>query len=512
MLFNSYEFIFLFLPGALLGYWLMARYVGFSASLWWLVAASLFFYGWWKPVYLPLLVASVLVNYGIGRLLSRPIMGRRLIATLGIALNLGALLYYKYTNYVLGSVDSLMGTAYNPPDIVLPLAISFFTFQQIAYLVDSYRGLTHEYSLSRYALFVTFFPQLIAGPIVHHGHIIPQLEAQGRWTPRARQLLLGLTIFSAGLFKKIVLADSISVYANQVFGAAAQGESLDLFLSWTGALCYTLQLYFDFSGYSDMAIGLALLVGMRLPLNFDSPLKSGSISELWRRWHITLTRFMRDYVYIPLGGNRKGPLRAYFNAFFTMFLSGIWHGAGTTFVIWGAYHGLLVAINNAWARLRVRLGWERERLWWDRIGAKALTLLAWIVGMVMFRADSMDTAMRLLAGMFGLHGAHLPLHWQSALHPVAPMLEAAHIGFANAALMLTYAPLLWIAVLSVIALSAPNLYQMLAREKPVLRDDTADPTRWHWAPTWPWVLATAGLAALALANMSNISQFLYFQF
>ncbi|MES0873935.1 MBOAT family O-acyltransferase [Sinimarinibacterium thermocellulolyticum] len=512
MLFNSYEFIFLFVPVALLGYWSAARWFGASSALWWLVAASLFFYGWWNPVYLPLLLASVGGNYALGRRLSRRGRGTRMLLAIGVAANLGALGYFKYTNFLLGTVDAIAGTTLNPAPIVLPLAISFFTFQQIAYLVDSYRGLTREYSFGRYTLFVVFFPQLIAGPIVHHGEMLPQFARRERMAPRTLNLLVGLSIFCVGLFKKIVLADGIAVHADAIFAAAARGETLDFFLGWTGALCYTMQLYFDFSAYSDMAVGLARLFGIRLPINFNSPYKARSIVDFWRRWHMTLSRFLRDYLYIALGGNRRGAARRYLNLFLTMLLGGIWHGAGWTFVLWGAWHGLMLIVNHAWTALRRRAGWDRDLAVWP-VFAWLLTFVGVVAGWVLFRADSVDTALRMLAAMAGANGATLPLHWRTALQPLVGLLEAMGVGFANATLMLTYAPLLWIIALGAIATFAPNVYQIFAHYRPVLRADApAAVKRLSWRPTWPWTLALAALAALALLNLSNISPFLYFQF
>ncbi|WP_370304790.1 MBOAT family O-acyltransferase [Sinimarinibacterium flocculans] len=511
MLFNSYEFIFLFLPVALLGYWSAARWLGVGAGMWWLVLASLFFYSWWNPVYLPLLLASIAINYALGRRLSRGGRGNRAILALGIAANLGTLFYFKYTNFALGVIDAAAGTAFNPPPIVLPLAISFFTFQQIAYLVDSHRGLTREYAFSRYALFVTFFPQLIAGPIVHHGEMLPQFARRSRPSPRTINLLVGLSIFTVGLFKKIVFADGVAVHADAIFGAAARGETLDFFLSWTGALCYTMQLYFDFSGYSDMAVGLARMFGIRLPINFNSPYQARSVIDFWRRWHMTLSRFLRDYLYIALGGNRRGEARRYANLFLTMLLGGIWHGAGWTFVLWGAWHGLMLIANHAWATLRCRIGWRGEAGLWQGC-AWALTFAGVVAGWVLFRADSIHTAKGMLASMMGLNGASLPLHWRGLLQPVVPALEAAGVVFENSAVMLTYTPLLWVGLLGVISVFAPNVYRIAARYRPVLRDDAPPQARLAWRPTWACTVAVAGLAALALLSLSNISQFLYFQF
>jgi len=305
MLFNSYEFIFLFLPITFLVFFAIAR-LGHEAAIIWLVLASLFFYGWGNPAYLILILLSMVANFSIGELLgsthrrNKRSLGK-IYLVLGVTLNLGTLGYFKYAGFFVDNLNTALGTEIDIGRIVLPLAISFFTFQQIAFLVDAYKGITKEYRFTHYALFVTFFPQLIAGPIVHHKDMLPQFMRRDTLKPHIENIAVGLTIFFIGLFKKAVLADGISPYGSSVFDMAAGGETLSFFQAWGGALSYTMQLYFDFSGYSDMAIGGARLFGIRLPLNFHSPYKATSIVEFWRRWHMTLSRFLRDYVYIPLG-------------------------------------------------------------------------------------------------------------------------------------------------------------------------------------------------------------------
>ncbi|TVT47942.1 MAG: MBOAT family protein, partial [Sedimenticola thiotaurini] len=306
MLFNSYYFIFLFLPIVLAVYFLLLR-KDTEYPIVWLVFASLFFYGWWNPVYLFLIIASMVINYALGWSLSdgsgmTPI-NRKRILVFGIALNLSALGYYKYAGFFIENIKTLITNDFSFEEILLPLAISFFTFQQIAYLVDAYRGITKEYRFIHYALFVTFFPQLIAGPIVHHKEMLPQFLRVTSFKKNIENFSIGITIFTIGLFKKSVLADNVAQYSTPVFDAAATGDSLSFFVAWGGAMAYTMQLYFDFSGYSDMAIGGARLFGIKLPLNFHSPYKATTIVEFWRRWHMTLSRFLRDYLYIPLGGN-----------------------------------------------------------------------------------------------------------------------------------------------------------------------------------------------------------------
>jgi len=433
MLFNSYEFIFLFLPITFLVFFAIVR-SGREAAIFWLVAASLFFYGWWNPSYLILILLSMGMNFAFGRQLGKlHAQERRNIArawlAAGVGLNLAVLGYYKYAGFFVESVNAVAGTSFHVGEIILPLAISFFTFQQIAYLVDAWKGITREYSFLHYALFVTFFPQLIAGPIVHHKEMLPQFMDKANLSPRLENLSVGLTIFFIGLFKKAVLADGVAPYSTSVFEAAGSGEPMTFFVAWGGALAYTMQLYFDFSGYSDMAIGAARLFGIRLPLNFHSPYKAVSIVEFWRRWHMTLSRFLRDYLYIPLGGSRRGKARRYLNLFTTMLLGGLWHGAGWTFVAWGGLHGLYLAVNHAWHRIhpfipgRIRL---RGRI--GKAVAWAITFLAVVVGWVFFRAPDFDSALVVLQGMSGANGVALPNGIMARLGSAGEWLTALGMG------------------------------------------------------------------------------------
>ncbi|MGR9037820.1 MAG: MBOAT family O-acyltransferase, partial [Gammaproteobacteria bacterium] len=350
MLFNSYGFIFLFLPVVLTVFFMIGKKEHHSIAIAWLVGASLFFYAWWNPAYLGLMLGSILFNYAIGISLSSDEFksSRKGILIIGITANLALLVYYKYANFFVDNLNALFGRFLYLDTVILPLAISFFTFQQIAYLVDTYKGETKELNFLHYCLFVTFFPQLIAGPIVHHREMLPQFERDSLYSINVKRHAVGYTIFAFGLFKKLVLADGIAAYAIPAFQAADAGIQLTLFEAWTGALAYTFQLYFDFSGYSDMAIGLAMMFGIRLPLNFNSPYKATNIIEFWRRWHMTLSRFMRDYIYIPLGGNKKGLVGRHLNLMITMLLGGLWHGAGWNFMFWGGLHGFYLIANHFW--------------------------------------------------------------------------------------------------------------------------------------------------------------------
>ena len=402
MLFSSLEFVFVFLPVVLLVYGGLSRLSQPHYKKVWLIAASLFFYGYWKPIYLVLIVGSMLVNFAIGRLMLRSrvvtevVDSRHFLARLtkkqylvmGIVLNLCLLGFFKYVDFFIANINWLVGSQIPGLDLLLPLAISFFTFQQIAYLVDCYKQEAKEYDFLNYALFVTFFPQLIAGPIVHHKQMMPQFASQKRGGFKLYNLYTGALIFAIGLFKKVVVADTFAIWANVGF---ENTESLHFFDAWLTSLSYSFQLYYDFSGYSDMAIGAALLFNIRLPVNFNSPYQAVSIQDFWRRWHITLSNWLRDYVYIPLGGSRKGKALTFINVFLTMLIGGLWHGAGWTFVIWGAMHGGALALHRAWSLLGMRL---HAFLGW------LLTFIFVLCSWVMFRAASPTDAINVYQAMF----------------------------------------------------------------------------------------------------------------
>ena len=347
MVFSSLEFIYLFLPPVLLGFFIL-RYLRLeSAIIWWLIAASVAFYMWWSPPHVLLLLASVLFNYGLHFIIKT--RKSRIALAIGIVVNLVVLGLFKYADFMIGNLNALTSSKLDELGLILPLAISFYTFQQISFLRDTYLGKLVECDFKRYFLFVAFFPQLIAGPIVMQSDTIPQFRLAVFTSRAALSFLTGSTLFLIGLFKKIVLADGIAPTANAVFALAEGGQAIPFEAAWFGAFAYTFQIYFDFSGYCDMALGLALMFGIRLPINFNSPYRSLSIVEFWRRWHITLSRFLRDYLYIPLGGNRSGLLGIKGNLVITMLFGGLWHGAGWNFIIWGGLHGAYLMINHAWS-------------------------------------------------------------------------------------------------------------------------------------------------------------------
>ncbi|MEH6570057.1 MAG: MBOAT family O-acyltransferase, partial [Halioglobus sp.] len=343
MLFNSTEYLFLFLPVVLVVFLLLSRGNSTEGQISWLILASLYFYGSWNPVYLLLILSSIVVNFLVGRKLAatQP-SGRHKWLLFGMFFNLGLLGYFKYAGFFVDSLNTFGNWLIPVPEITLPLAISFFTFQQIAYLVDVSRNKCQEYLFRHYALFVLFFPQLIAGPIVHHKEIMPQFTFLRPSKELRTDLSVGLTIIVIGLFKKVVMADSLAEISNPIYDAAAQGQAINTLDAWIATLGFSFQIYFDFSGYSDIAIGSARLFGIKLPENFRSPYKARSAIDIWNRWHITLSRFLKDYLYIALGGNRHGTVRRYRNLFMTMLLGGLWHGAAWTYVIWGGLHGLFL--------------------------------------------------------------------------------------------------------------------------------------------------------------------------
>lgn len=492
MLFNSVEFIFLFLPITWCVFVLALRY-GNRAAAFWLLLASLFFYGYWSPRHVVLLLLSIAFNYAIGLLLtrSRNVGRKRLLLTLGVGGDLALLAFFKYADFLLLSLSGLPGIDLEPLGILLPIGISFYTFTQIAFLVDASRGEAREYDPIDYGLFVTYFPHLIAGPILHHKEMMPQFKALRSSRLGAEDVAVGLTIFVIGLFKKVVLADGVAVYVPVAFGddtAPALGAA------WMGALAYTAQLYFDFSGYSDMAIGLSRLFGVDLPLNFASPYQAGSVVEFWHRWHMTLSRFLRDYLYIPLGGGRCGPVRRHANLMITMLLGGLWHGAGWPFVIWGGLHGSYLVVNHLWRALKRRLGiLQTPPGVLRRLGAWALTFLAVVVAWVPFRATSWDQAREILEGMAGLNGLAL------AALPNLPELATAW-GWVLAALAIA-----WL---------APNTQEIMADHLPQMRGRAAAlaPRLLRWRLSPGFAVACAVAAIVALGHLANVSEFLYFQF
>ena len=398
MLFNSIEFLGAFLPITLLGYFLLNKYKLDTAGKIWLLFCSLFFYAWWKPIYLILIVSLMLFNFFAGQKLNYVENPRRrkIFYITCLMVNLSVLLYYKYANFMVANINLILPKGHEliMEKVALPLAISFFTFQKFAYITDSYKGETKGYNFLDFSLFVAFFPQLIAGPIVHHKKIVPQFEAISNKRFQLSNFLRGTYLFLMGLVKKIAIADTFAILANSGYGNAGHLSFID---SWFVSISYAVQLYFDFSGYSDMAIGAALMFNIKLPINFNSPYKSTNIQDFWRRWHITLGSFLREYIYIPLGGNRAGEFQTCINLFITFLVGGIWHGANWTFVIWGMLHGIALVVHRMWQKTK----WKMN----DAFGI-VITFLFVNFAWVFFRATTFKDAISVLKSMVGLNSFH----------------------------------------------------------------------------------------------------------
>jgi alginate O-acetyltransferase complex protein AlgI len=468
VLFNSYPFTLGFLPVVLVLFWVLTSLDARRATAALLILASLFFYAWWNWHFLFLFSFSILFNFAWSLLLApagepglaRRERARRVLLGVGIAVNLGLLGYFKYRDFFLVTTGALLGAQWRVTPLLLPLAISFFTFEQITYLTGAWRGEPGHGDFVSYCLFIAFFPHLIAGPIVRYPEIYPQLNRHSRLRLTSANLSEGLMIFAIGLFKKVILADSIRATVNQLFDNPIPLCFVD---AWGATFAFALEIYFDFSGYSDMAIGLARIFGVKFPENFDSPYQSRSMIEFWRRWHMTLSFFLRDYLYIPLGGNRHGELRRHLNLFATMLLGGLWHGANWTFVIWGALHGLFLSINHIWSkgtrRLPTALAW-------------GLTFLCVTVAWVFFRAPTFARARQIFAGMAGLNGFSL------APFSLVKDWRSIMIGL-------------------LIVIFAPNRQSIVAR---------------HWESDWLYAGVFAALAGVSIMAMSNPPPFIYFQF
>jgi D-alanyl-lipoteichoic acid acyltransferase DltB (MBOAT superfamily) len=393
MLFNSPEFIFFFVPVTVAIYFLLTHHQYYRESKIWLLVASLVFYGWANPEYLLLIGTSMIVNFSVAKAISeREKLGfKKTLLILGLLFNIGLLVYYKYADFFIGNFNYIFSSEYNLLNIILPLGISFYTFQQIAFLVDSYKGLVKEYDFIYYGAFVTFFPQLISGPISHHKHILPQMLDRENARINPDNIAKGIFIFNMGLAKKIIIADTFGKVANSGY---ASFQMLEGWEGWVTTFAYSVQLYFDFSGYSDMAIGTGLLFNINLPINFNSPHRAHSIQEFYRRWHISLSTFMREYIYIPLGGNRKGELTTNINLFLTFLIGGLWHGANWTFVIWGAMNGLALVIHRLFQKTKIGM---------NHFVAVAMTFLFVMFVRVFFRASEFSIAVDILGTMFGLN-------------------------------------------------------------------------------------------------------------
>jgi alginate O-acetyltransferase complex protein AlgI len=493
MLFHSFEFVFLFLPIVFIGFFVIARGSAQLAAFW-LALASMVFYGWLVPKFLLLLLASILFNYAMGLAISRMSnrTGAKFLLMFGVCANLSLLAFYKYAKLFLVTFNAVVGSDLPIPEIALPLGISFFTFTQIAFLVDVYRKEAHEYGFIHYVLFVTYFPHLIAGPILHHRHVMPQFSSREAYRLDLNNVAQGLSIFTIGLVKKILVADNFANYANTVFDAANHNVQMTFGAAWVGVVAYALQLYFDFSGYCDMAIGISRLFGIQLPLNFNSPYKAKSIIEFWRRWHMTLSQFLQQYLYIPLGGNRKGKSRRYLNLMITMLLGGLWHGANWTFVVWGGLHGAFLIVNHAW---RALVGDGRPFKYispgmYDALRT-LLTFLCVTIAWIVFRANSLAAAFIVLKACFGATGDYLPFPDISLGLMSVSYLEALMAGL-------------------IVVWFAPNTQEIMGYANTDASMDRK--VAFAWRPS-PIVGIVYGIFfILAVSSLNRVSPFLYYQF
>lgn len=501
MLFNSYNFILIFLPAVLLGA-VVTQHFGQKWIKGWIAAASILFYAQWSFDFVYILLASITVNYTLARAaLGAPARsGRRdALVLIGVGLNLALLGWFKYAGFLTANLNAVAGTAFDLGAIALPLGISFFTFQKLALLIDIKRDQVRDISLLDYLFFVTFFPQLIAGPIVLFPDIHDRLLRPDGVGVRVDRVAVGLSIFAFGLAKKTFLADKMAGVATPLFNAAQAGRSLAPAEAWSGALAYTFQLYFDFSAYSDMAIGLGWMLGLALPVNFASPYRARSIIDFWHRWHITLSRFLRVYLYIPLGGNRHGPRRRYLNLMIVMLLGGLWHGAAWTFVAWGALHGAFLMVNHLWRAGVARLALPPAKPWQAAMAAVTawgLTFTAVVVAWVLFRADSFHAALSILSAMASI----VPLH---GAYPATTMIPDP-----------VQTPIWLLAGLAFVLL-VPNTQRIFGPLYPGAAE-TGSPVAplplLAWRPDPVWSIAVAVCLAGGILSLSEPKVFIYFQF
>ena len=469
MLFSSYEFLFCFLPITIIGYYLILNAKKVNMARVWLVIASLFFYGWFNIKYLPIIIVSILINFAIGKGIKKEDKYKKIYFIIGATFNVGLLCYFKYYDFFVENVNILFKTNWTLKHLLLPLGISFFSFQQLSYLIDVYKGETKDYSLLNFSLFVTFFPQLIAGPIVLHSEIMPQFDDKEKQKLNWDNIASGIFMFSMGFFKKLVIADSFAIWATNGFDSIS---SLTFYQAWFISLSYTIQIYFDFSGYSDMAVGIGKIFNIDLPANFLSPYKATSISEFWRRWHITLGRALSTYVYKPLGGNRKGRVKTYINLLLTFLVSGLWHGAAWTFVFWGLLHGIASVIDRLF----------RDNNWKiNKYVSWILTFMFVNCAWVFFRATTFERAFEILTAMFSV--------------PSGGVLNMAGI-ITNGSIIIIGLVYILLVISLVVTLSFKNTYELA---------ETFDYTTIN-------TVYVVILMVVGISFMPRISPFIYFNF
>lgn len=522
VLFHSLEFVFLFLPSVLAAYYFFARKQNTNMIIYVLLAASLFFYGFWSVYYLSLLALSTIFNFFLGRLISdsqKP--QKKIFLILGLVFNLGALAYFKYLDFSISSLNFVFNLQIPLQHILLPIGISFFSFQKIAYLVDCYKEKVERYKFLEYALFVTFFPQLVAGPIVHHKDIMPQLLhpkeslKQVKWAE-------ALSLFILGLSKKLLLADQFAGFADKYYNSIAQNISLTSLDAWVGSLSYTLQIYFDFSGYSDMALGLGLFFGLYLPINFFSPYKSLNIINFWRTWHMTLSHFLRDYLYISLGGNRCGLIRRYFNLFMTMLLGGLWHGASWNFVLWGAIHGSYLIVNHFFQFIGKKLQYNFIiKIFRSTIVSWFITFTAVSLAWIPFRAKTLsDTwnTFKLLTNFQTLKSSTLfnlmeikkleTVFSDTVLRNIFDFKYFTWQFWPLELYSFKIGPFYWMMLGIFIVLLMPNNMELFS-----FRKNSSSLIKLSWGANLSWAIFIGLLLFFSIQKMSEpLNEFIYFQF
>ena len=480
MLFNSLGFILIFLPITFFVYFALNKAKLLQLGKGWLVLASLFFYSFWNIAYLPLILISMIFNYSIGTTLNNPDniklkINRKLVLTFGVVCNLLLLGYYKYFDFFIENINVLLKNDFPLLHIILPLGISFFTFTQIAYLVDAYKQQVKEADFMNYALFVTFFPHLIAGPILHHSEMMPQFSNLRNKIINPQNITFGIILLTVGLFKKIIIADNLAEFVKQGFDIRTNWSFLE---AWVTSLSFTFQLYFDFSGYTDMALGIAMMFNIFMPKNFNSPYKARNIQDFWRRWHMTLSRFLKDYIYIPLGGNRLGEFKTYKNLFITFLLGGIWHGAAWTFVIWGALHGVATSLQRIWGKLNFKM---------PGFIAVFITFVFVNITWVFFRSQHVSTSIEMIKTMLGITNFSLPEFAHGAIQYGGNLQNIAFNNIKN------------------------PLYPVLICFIFILFDNFNDIDK-KFKPSIAKAVFISLFFCWLLFNMNKVSEFLYFNF
>ena len=530
MLFNSYQFIFLFLPITWLGYYFIFKIWNSGNAIFWLIFCSLFFYSWWNPIYFFLIILSILINFFVASLINN--YEKKIFLILGILFNISLLAYFKYYNFFVEIVIFTSNLELITKIIILPLGISFYTFQQITFLVDVHNKKINNVNFKDFVIFITFFPQLIAGPIVHHTQVLYQFKNNYFNEKKLSYLSIGFSIFVIGLFKKVVIADNLAFYSSPIFFAANHSMSVSFLEAWSGILCYSLQIYFDFSGYSDMAIGLGYMFGIKLPLNFNSPYKASDIGEFWRRWHITLGIFFKNYVFYPLSLfftrlSLRKKRNKYINYTLTMFmpslltytLIGVWHGSGINFLLFGTMHAFFIIINNIWKRsqgIKIKNFYKKYSLT-SYLLSCFLVFLSFSISLVFFRAPTYESAVIIYKAMLSINNTIIPESWFLILHSLIGQNLMDFVGINHGLLPFFFGinQILIILLLYLFCLLAPNTKSLFHDYFPSITKSDEDRLKIfkvHWKPNIYWSIVICFLFTYTVMNLSNISEFIYFQF